>query len=100
MPPNADATPNVSDHPTAADLHASATWQAVLREGARLGQRDLDSYLRRPRLELYDLEVDPLELDNLADDPAHEARVAELVGSIQEFQAATGDPWAHKWAYE
>lgn len=33
------------DHPTAADLHASATWQATLREGAALGSRSVDSYL-------------------------------------------------------
>lgn len=88
------------DYPTAADLYASATWQAILREGARLGERDIDQYLHRPRFELYDLESDPLELHNLADDPAQSARVAQMVELVQGFQRDTDDPWQHKWVYE
>lgn len=88
------------DHPTASDLYESATWQATTRDGVALGRRDLGSYLHRPRFELYDLEADPLELENLADEPAHAATVDELVGLIKDFQQATFDPWFHKWTYE
>lgn len=88
------------DHPTAADLYASATWQATRREAVPLGSRDLESYLQRPQLELYDLEADPLELRNLADDPAQASRVAEMVALVQDFQRRTRDPWLHKWTYE
>lgn len=88
------------DHPTAADLHASATWQATLREGAALGSRSVDSYLHRPRFELYDLEADPLELHDRAADPEQSGRVEEMVGLIRGFQAETRDPWLHKWSYE
>ena len=88
------------EHPTASDLYVSATWQATRRHGASLGGRDLDTYLHRPRFELYDLEADPLELVNLVDDPAHAARVDEMADQLREFQAATLDPWVHKWEYE
>jgi N-sulfoglucosamine sulfohydrolase len=88
------------DFPTASDLHASATWRSTLRESSPLGARDVDRYLHRPRFELYDLEADPHELENLADDPAQSKRVAEFVTLLQDFQLATKDPWFHKWTYE
>lgn len=88
------------DYPTASDLYSSATWQATLRDDVPMGSRGVDTYLHRPRLELYDLENDALELHNLADDPAHADRVADLVARIQDFQQATNDPWFHKWIYE
>jgi N-sulfoglucosamine sulfohydrolase len=88
------------DFPTASDLHASATWRATTRESSLLGAREVDAYLHRPRFELYDLENDPGELENLADDSGHSALVAEFVTLVQEFQRTTGDPWFHKWVYE
>ncbi len=88
------------DYPTAADLYSSATWQATQRDDLALGSRPVESYLHRPRFELYDLDADPLELDNLADDPAHADLVADFTQRIQQFQIATNDPWAHKWFYE
>lgn len=88
------------DFPTASDLHLSATWRSTVRESSDLGARDVDAYLRRPRFELYDLEADPDELQNLADDPSQAERVTELSQRIQDFQLETGDPWFHKWIYE
>ncbi len=88
------------DFPTASDLHMSATWRSTVREATPLGARDVDDYLNRPRFELYDLEADPQELQNLADDPAQADRVAEFSRLVQEFQLETGDPWFHKWIYE
>ena len=88
------------DFPTASDIHASATWQATVRDGRALGARDVDGYLHRPRFELYDLEADPGELENLAEDPTQSERVGEFVALIQDFQLNTGDPWYHKWIYE
>jgi len=88
------------DFPTASDLHMSASWQSTVRESSDLGQRDVDDYLHRPRFELYDLEADPNELTNVAEDPANADQVAEFVSLIQNFQLATNDPWFHKWIYE
>ena len=88
------------DFPTASDLHMSATWQSTVREASGLGDRDVEDYLHRPRFELYDLEADPNELVNVADDPANAEQVAEFVTLVQNFQLATNDPWFHKWIYE
>ncbi len=88
------------DFPTASDLHLSATWRSTVRESSSLGDREVEAYLQRPRFELYDLEADPTELVNVAEDPVNAAQVAEFVSLIQNFQLATDDPWFHKWTYE
>jgi N-sulfoglucosamine sulfohydrolase len=79
---------------TAADIGASPSFLA-LRERARDGsltaaQRRLFE-TPRARLELYDLAKDPWELTNLADDPAHAARVRELAAVLQEWMESTDD---------
>jgi len=88
------------DFPTASDLYASAGWQATRREAVPLGSRDVSSYLQRPQFELYDLDADPLELHNLADDPRQSALVGDFVTLVQDFQVDTQDPWFHKGEYE
>lgn len=88
------------DFPTASDIHMSASWQATLRETGTLGQREVDTYLHRPRFELYDLQADPLELNNLAEVPEQAEQIAAFVTLIQNFQIETSDPWFHKWIYE
>jgi N-sulfoglucosamine sulfohydrolase len=42
--------------------------------------------------ELYDLVFDPLELDNLAADPAHARTLGELRERLRAWMADTGDP--------
>jgi N-sulfoglucosamine sulfohydrolase len=88
------------DFPTASDIHMSASWQATLRESGTLGLREVDTYLHRPRFELYDLEADPLELHNVAEAPEQAEQIAEFVTLVQNFQIETSDPWFHKWIYE
>ena len=87
--------------PFALDLVKSPTWIGVLQSGAsHYGLRPIQQFLHRPDFELYDLEKDPDEVVNLADDPAHQGTKRELVSKLQAFQNATQDPWRHKWAYE
>jgi arylsulfatase A-like enzyme len=45
----------------------------------------------RPREELYDLRADPFETKNLADDPAHAAKLTEMRGRLEHWQEATND---------
>ena len=89
------------EYPIAADLWRSATWQSVIDGGlTHLGARPMESYIRRPRCELYDLESDPLELKNLANDPEYSGLVDEYMGKLKAFQERTDDPWIIKWSHE
>jgi N-sulfoglucosamine sulfohydrolase len=90
------------EYPSASDLWASVTWQAALREGktAMYGARTIEQFLHRPAFELYDLQHDPDEACNLADDPAHAQRLEAMKKDLRDFQQRTSDPWLLKWDYE
>ncbi len=89
-------------YPFASDLWEAPTWQDVYKQGpdALYGKRTVKAYIHRPRFELYDLEADPHEVRNLAEDPAHAALLKELQEKIKAFQKRTKDPWILKWDYE
>ncbi|MFA7160478.1 MAG: heparan N-sulfatase, partial [Kiritimatiellia bacterium] len=89
------------DYPFASDLWHSASWKAVLRNKQnKFGARSVDAYIHRPRFELYDLEKDPDETVNLADEPHCQKLAREFCDKIKKFQQDTRDPWLHKWTYE
>ncbi len=89
-------------YPFASDLWAAPTWQAQYQQGmdAMYGKRTVAAYIQRPEFELYDLENDPHEADNLAADPAYAETLAELQTQLKQFQERTNDPWILKWEYE
>lgn len=88
-------------YPFASDLWASETWQGVVKRGETVyGKRSVDAYLHRPRFELYDLQEDPDEVKNLADDPRHASILGEMKDKLKAFQKRTRDPWILKWDYE
>jgi N-sulfoglucosamine sulfohydrolase len=68
--------------------------------GTIYGKRAIERFLHRPAFELYDLEKDPDEVINLAEDVAHVSTRRELIDKLKAFQTATSDPWMHKWTYE
>jgi len=89
------------DYPCAQDLYDSPTWQGILKRGDKMmGKRTVEQYLHRPAEELYDLENDPDELQNLAG----EARAATLLGDLgkrlKQWQEKTSDPWLVKYRHE
>ncbi|MDQ8206370.1 sulfatase [Coraliomargarita sp. SDUM461003] len=85
----------------ASDLWDSATWSPFRGvEDGCFGERRVADYLHRPCFELYDLEADPGELTNLADQPEYQELVESFCAKIKKFQAETNDPWLHKWEYE
>jgi len=49
----------------------------------------------RPEEELYDLQADPLEMSNLAGDPAHAGTLAELRGRVEAWMEETDDVLLH-----
>lgn len=88
-------------YPFALDLIQSPTWIGVQKSGAgNFGPRRIADFLRRPEFELYDLESDPDEVNNLADYAAHAGLKAQLLAKLKAFQSTTQDPWIHKWSYE
>jgi N-sulfoglucosamine sulfohydrolase len=95
---------NLAHHlpfPSAQDLWASPTWQTTLeRKLEQYGPRPTAAYLQRPAVELYDLEADPHEAKNLAEDPASQPIVSELKSRIRAWQEATDDPWLVKYLHE
>ncbi|NNJ25652.1 Choline-sulfatase [Planctomycetes bacterium LzC2] len=48
-------------------------------------------YQQRPAEELYDLQVDPQELNNLAADPAHAERVQAMSAAVDAWMTEQGD---------
>jgi N-sulfoglucosamine sulfohydrolase len=89
------------EYPFASDLWASATWQATLRDRAEhYGKRTVDAYLHRPAFELYDLQADPHEVNNLAGDPQHAEKLEQMKAKLKDFQKRTKDPWIVKWDHE
>jgi len=87
--------------PFASDLWESRTWQHVaITKASHFGKRPVAAYLNRPAFELYDLEVDPHEVNNLAEDPEHQEILAEMKARLKAHQERTGDPWILKWDYE
>jgi N-sulfoglucosamine sulfohydrolase len=89
------------EFPHAADLWESDTWQGILKRGDKfMGQRSVEAYLHRPRVELYDLMNDPNELKNLAADPNKLKDLNDLRAKLKAWQKQTNDPWLIKDKHE
>jgi arylsulfatase A-like enzyme len=58
----------------------------------RTARWKLIHYPRANRWQLFDLQADPHELENLADDPKRQAVVAELRAKLQTWRSTMGDP--------
>ena len=81
------------EYPIAGDVAASPSWKATVAARANLGRRSLESYLRRPAEELYDVVPDPQQVVNLAISSAHRPMLLELRSRVGAWRAATHDPW-------
>lgn len=87
--------------PFASDLYGAPTWQAALnRHDLYYGKRLMSAFLQRPRFELYDLETDPDEVNNLAEKPEHANTMTTLLAELKQYQKQTNDPWLLKYDRE
>jgi len=76
-------------------------WQYLLNhENIKLGKRTMNDYYLRPRHELYDLDADPLEENNLAENPQYAETLKELQKKLRTWQEKTKDPWLYKYKHE
>lgn len=81
-------------HGTPADITSSLAWQDLFhlkQEGNLNRAQGLLFQVPRPRIELYDLENDPWEIDNLAADPTYRDTVMELMSVLERWKEETGD---------
>ena len=59
--------------------------------GDTFARQQVDRLIRRPEFELYDLDADPWEMNNLAQHPEHAATVATLKAELDAWMAQQGD---------
>lgn len=59
----------------------------------RLGKRPIKDYVHRPAELLFDIEKDPNELVNLADQPEYQDILTDMRRTLEEWQRVTSDPW-------
>jgi N-sulfoglucosamine sulfohydrolase len=89
------------EYPFASDLWAASTWQEVHRNQKEFyGKRKVQDYLFHPEFELFDLEKDPDEILNLANDPDYKEVVDEMIKKMKAFQIQTRDPWLITWDHD
>jgi len=80
-----------------ATFRNAATATAVFQEWRALAQGDEDAlalverYQHRPELELYDLELDPYEQRDLAQDAAYAEQLTELAQQLEAWMERQGD---------
>jgi N-sulfoglucosamine sulfohydrolase len=89
------------EFPAAQDLFDSPTWQGILqRKDDKVGPRSAEAYRHRPLYELYDLQKDPDEINNLAEQRDCAQRFLQMQSQLREWQEKTGDPWTIKYQHE
>ena len=64
------------------------------------GSKSVVDCFYRIVFELYNLEDDPHEINNLANDPKHQELLKQLQTKLKAWQKKTRDPWILKWKYE
>lgn len=89
-------------YPFASDLWAAPSWQAQYQLGldAPYGQKTVGEYIQRPEFELYKIDEDPHESENLADQLEFQETLALYQSRLKAFQRECDDPWILKWNYE
>lgn len=64
---------------------------AAAEAGDEQAKRLVDKYMHRPRLEFYDVQEDPLELKNLADQDVYASEIKKLEEQLQAWMKSQGD---------
>ena len=62
--------------------------------------KKVQNYLFRPEFELYDLDKDPDEMNNLATDNEFSDILNSLKDKLKTFQQKTRDPWQIMWSHD
>ena len=86
------------DFPFATDLYSSLSFEGMreLSTPVYLGKRRLRDYIFRAAEQLYDMENDPDEITDLAQDPAYADVLNDLRKRLEAWQIKTEDLWYYK----
>ena len=86
------------EYPLPIDTFERRLWTGIRERGeTMIGPRSVDQFLHRPQLELYDLQNDPWETKNLAEDSAQSERVERMSKEMVSQLAEKEDPWLQKY---
>ncbi len=86
-----------SEYPLPIDTLNRETWiRATKRKEGMIGLRTIDAYLFRNVVELYDLQNDPDEIVNLANDSKYAEVRGELSNKLMQWLEQTKDPWLER----
>ncbi len=82
----------------ASEVVRRSPWAETLRRGDQfIGKRSIGKYLHRDPIELYDLETDPDEVVNLADDPKFAGIRRTMSEKLLTRLRETGDMWLERY---
>ena len=92
------------DFPFASDLYSSLSWEGIRNSVSdttgqsdtpeiKLGRRSISSYIFRGPEELFDLDNDPEEVENVAQNPKYSTVLEEMRAKLEDWQYQTDDPW-------
>lgn len=84
-------TPEVTFQNACTNSPEFVSWKKLAAAGDKLARAKVNRYVHRPAVELYDVEQDPLELNNLADDPQYASVQLELRAELEKWMQACGD---------
>ncbi|HEY6167602.1 MAG TPA: sulfatase [Verrucomicrobiae bacterium] len=82
----------------ALDVVSRSPWTETLRRSDKfIGKRSIEKYLHRDAIELYDLDTDPAEVVNLANDPKFAALRRQMSEKLLARLRETGDQWLERY---
>ena len=95
------------DFPFGTDLYCSLSWEGIRNTQASqsqlqdtpelmIGRRRLSHYLFRGPEELFDMDADPEEIQNLAQKPEYQGVVKDMRAKLEDEQFTTGDLWLYR----
>ena len=83
--------------PLSADMATSPTYVNIANNTRYNGRinwiKSMPQYFFREQWEMFDVSLDPTEIDNTAGDPVNDAMFTSLQQELMAWQEVTSDPW-------